>query len=169
MRKILVMGVMALGLALASEQTASAWVNFKFGAGVNWNWQSGGNNFLWGLFRNGQPPAPDCPPGYGYGPGVGHGYPGPGPYGPSFPGPIPPYGPQDFQYFGNRTPSQPPVPQGTQGQTQPMPVAQAYRPYTQPLVRPVSYNPYGSSPAASYYYTAQPQYGSYNMPLYWGY
>ena len=86
----------------------------------------------------------------------------------AFPGPVPPYGPQDFQYFGNRAPSQPAQPTGT-GQTQPMPVAQAYRPYTQPTVRPVSYSPYGSSPAATYYYTGQPQYGSYNMPLYWGY
>jgi hypothetical protein len=138
MRKILVLGVMALGLALASEQTASAWVNFKFGAGVNWNYQAGGNNFLWGLFRNGQPPAPDCP-GYGYGSGYGH-----PPYGgPTFPGSAPPYGPQDFQYFGNRTPAQPPVPQGTQAPTQTMPVAQMYRPYQQPVVTPVSYNPYG--------------------------
>jgi hypothetical protein len=44
-----------------------------------------------------------------------------------------------------------------------------YRPYQQPVVTPVSYNPYGNRSAATYYYTAQPAYGSYNMPLYWGY
>lgn len=162
MRKILVFSALALGVALASEQTASAWVNFKFGAGVNWNWQSGGNNFLWGAFRNGQPPGPDCGPGYGYHP----------PGGPTFPGPVPPYGPQDFQYFGNRTnPAQPPMPQGTQAPAQNQnPIAQFYQMpnYNRSTFQPVSYNPYGSRSAATYYYTAEPTFGSWNMPMYWG-
>src|ERR1700692_2932040 len=68
MRKILLLGSCALLLALSLQQQASAWLNFKFGAGINWNWQSGGNNTLWGLFRNGQPPGygnncdPSCSP-----------------------------------------------------------------------------------------------------------
>src|SRR6516162_1554493 len=105
MKKILVLGALALSIGLLSEQHASAWVNAKFGVGLNWNWQSGGNNFLWGFFRNGQPPGPDCCyPRGGY-----PGYPGGG-HGPAFPG-FTPYGPNDFQYFGQ----QPQQPQGNGG------------------------------------------------------
>jgi hypothetical protein len=105
MKRFLVLGPLALTLALLSGQTASAWVNFKFGAGVNWSWQSGGNNFLWGFFRNGQPPGPDVaypPNGHapGYPPGYG-GYPGYPPQA-TFPGNPTPYGPFDFQYFGHQ-------------------------------------------------------------------
>src|SRR5436190_14703955 len=114
MKRILTAGILALTLTAMAEQEASAWVNNKFGIGLNWNWQSGGNNFLWGLFRNGQPPGPGCDapcgpgfggPGFG-GPGFGPGFGGgacpggmcPGGYGQgSFP--FPPagaiYGPQD--------------------------------------------------------------------------
>jgi hypothetical protein len=63
MKKFLAMSVLALSVAALSQQSASAWVNTKFGAGINFAYQSGGNNFLWGAFRNGQPPAPECPVG----------------------------------------------------------------------------------------------------------
>ena len=80
MKRILTLGVLALGLVLGSQQQASAWVNFKFGAGVNWNWQSGNNCVLWGLWHGGEVPGPEyfggCPGGcpspymsYGGGPG----------------------------------------------------------------------------------------------------
>jgi len=68
MKKILLVGALALLALFSAEQQASAWLNFKFGAGINWAWQSGGNNTLWGLFRNGQPPGfgpqydPSCLP-----------------------------------------------------------------------------------------------------------
>jgi hypothetical protein len=76
MKKFLTVGVLALIAAAFSHQEASAWINCKFGIGFNYGWQSGGNNFLWGAFRNGQPGAPDwechhqC--GYNY---AGYGYP----------------------------------------------------------------------------------------------
>ncbi len=174
MRKILVFGALALGLALGSEQTASAWVNFKFGAGINWNYQSGGNNTLWGLFRNGQPPGPD---GQQFGPG-----------GQTFPG-HPQFGPQNFQYFGNQgyNPGvgQQTVPTDVPAFPAQTPVAQAYgygpvyQPvsynpyynsaygYSAPVYQPVSYNPYAYSQPA-YFYTTEPAYGSYNQPIYWG-
>lgn len=60
MKKILTTGILALAVAALYAQTADAWINSKFGIGLNWNYQSGGNNLLWGAFRNGQPPAPDC-------------------------------------------------------------------------------------------------------------
>ena len=67
MKKFLAMGVLALGVAALAQQPASAWVNTKFGAGINWAYQSGGNNVLWGAFRNGQPPAPEgCATGGGH-------------------------------------------------------------------------------------------------------
>lgn len=76
MKKILSLGVLALGLVALSERPAHAWVNAKFGIGLNWQLQSGGNNFLWGAFRNGQVPGPEAfyqggpytPPGYQQGP-----------------------------------------------------------------------------------------------------
>ena len=68
MRKAFFLGLTALGLALASGQEAKAWTNFKFSAGVNWQWQSGDNCLLWGLFRNGQVPGPEAFQHYGYPP-----------------------------------------------------------------------------------------------------
>jgi hypothetical protein len=76
MKKFLTMGALALTLAAICVAPAPAWLNWKFGIGLNLGWQSGGNNTLWGLFRNGQPPGPECggglggcplPPGPGYG------------------------------------------------------------------------------------------------------
>ena len=106
MKKFVVMGALAVALAVCSHQEASAWVNAKFGVGLNWAYQSGGNNLLWGVYRNGQPPAccdgPGCGPGF-YGPGYGPGFYGPG-YGaaggyPGYPyagtnmGPVAPFTP----------------------------------------------------------------------------
>jgi hypothetical protein len=56
MKKLIALGACALLLTLSLEQPASAWLNLKFGAGVNWSWQAGGNNLLCGLYRCGQPP-----------------------------------------------------------------------------------------------------------------
>lgn len=86
MKKFLTLGVLALAVASVSTSEAPAWLNWKFGIGANIGWQSGGNNTLWGLFRNGQPPAPDACIGGGFGPGIPPGLPGPGLPGP---GPIP--------------------------------------------------------------------------------
>lgn len=58
MKKFLTLGVLALTLGVLSTEQASAWTNLKFGAGINFGYQAGGNNFGWGLFRNGQPPCP---------------------------------------------------------------------------------------------------------------
>jgi hypothetical protein len=82
MNRILTLGVVALGLILGSQQQASAWCNFKFGAGINWDYQGGNNCFGWGLFHSGEVPGPEvfgcgpCPGGcpspymnYGGGPG----------------------------------------------------------------------------------------------------
>ena len=60
MKKFLTMGALALALTAVYSAPAPAWLNWKFGIGMNLGWQSGGNNTLWGLFRNGQPPGPDC-------------------------------------------------------------------------------------------------------------
>src|SRR5438876_1185003 len=65
MKKFLTAGLVAAAWVLASHQHASAWVNFKAGIGLNVEWQSGGNSFLWGAVRGAQPPGPQC---FGYGP-----------------------------------------------------------------------------------------------------
>jgi hypothetical protein len=72
MKKLIILSALATALLLTSERPASAWCNIKFGAGVNLHWQSGDNNCLWGVYRNGQIPHPAGYPG-GHG---GHGYPG---------------------------------------------------------------------------------------------
>lgn len=56
MKKFLMMGALAMALAVLSTQQAPAWINVKFNAGLNYGYQAGGNNLLWGAFRNGQPP-----------------------------------------------------------------------------------------------------------------
>src|SRR5262245_35413722 len=48
MKKFLTAGLVASALMLASHQQVSAWTNFRFGIGLNVEWQSGGNSFLWG-------------------------------------------------------------------------------------------------------------------------
>ena len=72
MKKFLATGLLAICAIALSQQQASAWINTKFGVGLNWGWQSGGNNFGWGAWRNGQPPGPEAFQGGGYGHGHGH-------------------------------------------------------------------------------------------------
>ncbi len=65
MKKIVLAGVLAVCAMAISQQQASAWVNSRFSVGLNWGLQSGGNNFLWGAWKNGQPPGPEAfSPGY---------------------------------------------------------------------------------------------------------
>jgi hypothetical protein len=59
MKKILLAGMLAICLIAASQQQASAWHNVQFGIGLNWCHQSGGNNFMWGMIKGGQPPGPE--------------------------------------------------------------------------------------------------------------
>lgn len=59
MKKLLFLGVSALALVLIVQERASAWINFKFGVGLNTQFQTGNNNWLWGAFKNG--PAPGDP------------------------------------------------------------------------------------------------------------
>ncbi|MBM4072755.1 MAG: hypothetical protein FJ271_28085 [Planctomycetes bacterium] len=89
MQKSILTAGLALLLSAWFCEPAQAWRNAKFGVGLNWSHQAGGNNLLWGFFRNGQPPAPTPPPHPGFMPG-GPGY---GPYGPApFPGFAPGFG-----------------------------------------------------------------------------
>ncbi len=87
MNKTILSAGLALLVSACVIEPAHAWLNWKVGAGVNWSRQSGGNNLLWGAFRNGQPPAPNAGhqpqhPGF-MPPGPGMGYPTPG-YFPQF-------------------------------------------------------------------------------------
>jgi hypothetical protein len=129
MKKIFVMGALAVAIAAISQQQASAWGSWRFGVGLNMARESGGNTWLWGAFRNGQPPGPDCGPNGGpYGSPYGYGQgPTPMPYfGQSGqPGPMysrqpppPPYG-----YQPPPPPAQPPAVQPQNGN-----VPAVYRP-----------------------------------------
>lgn len=60
MKKIALAGLVAITLIAIGQQQASAWVNSRFGVGLNWHRQSGGNNFFWGGYKNGQPPGPEA-------------------------------------------------------------------------------------------------------------
>jgi hypothetical protein len=140
MKKFLALGALALAVAAFPQQQASAWKNSCFSIGLNWNTSSGGNNLMWGVFRNGQPgecEMPNCPghiPGGQYGHGYqqpfGHGYEGhPQPYGPGYDGgfvpPMPAPGPV--------LPAPGPMPA-------PGPVPHAYW-YGQPAYQAVNYAP----------------------------
>ena len=157
MKKVLFLGLAALGLGLLTEQPAQAWINSKFSIGLNWHWQSGGNNLLWGAFRNGQVPGHEhggpfqvspMPPHHG---------------GSTFPG-FQQYGPNDFQYFGQqKTPANPntaptaPTPTATQQQ-------QAFgqqNPYHSVNYSPESYG----HPNTSNHYPGY--YGYFQPPSYW--
>ena len=69
MKKVLAIGMLAICAIALSQQQASAWVNHRFAIGLNWERQSGGNNWLWGGYRNGQPPGPEYAPQYHHGHG----------------------------------------------------------------------------------------------------
>jgi len=59
MKKFLLTSILGLLMTCACQQQASAWVNSKFGVGMNWSWQSGGNSLGWGLIKDGQPGGAD--------------------------------------------------------------------------------------------------------------
>ena len=86
MNKFLLSGLLAVGALTASQQTADAWFNWKFSAGVNMQWASANNNWLWGALRDGPPPG-EFGGGYGHGynPGCVNGFPGGPGYGHDFP------------------------------------------------------------------------------------
>ena len=72
MKKFVLAGLCAIAVTAMVQQPASAWINSRFGVGLNWDFQSGGNNFGWGAWRNGQPPGPESFGGGGYGHGHHH-------------------------------------------------------------------------------------------------
>jgi len=81
MKKFAIIGMLALAATALPQQQASAWVNCKFGIGLNIGFSCGGNSWLWGAFRNGQPGEPDCT-GHGC---SGHGFATFDAYPPAFP------------------------------------------------------------------------------------
>jgi hypothetical protein len=107
MKKLFTLGALALSVAAVSHEQASAWINWKAGAGVNLGYQSGGNNFLWGAFRNGQPPGPEFPDHGGGFPGFDHSL-----YGGTFP---------NFGGYGAYQPMPQPGPSAAPAQTLPNP------------------------------------------------
>ncbi|MBX9677709.1 MAG: hypothetical protein K2X38_03015 [Gemmataceae bacterium] len=67
MNRLAFAALASLAIVVASSTPALAWKSSKFGIGLNWERQSGNNNFLWGMHRNGQVPegfggAPMMPP-----------------------------------------------------------------------------------------------------------
>jgi hypothetical protein len=55
-KKLLLVGLMALGLTALSQQRAAAWYKWSISAGFNINFESGNNSWLWGMFKSGQCP-----------------------------------------------------------------------------------------------------------------
>lgn len=172
MKKLLSMGLLTLCALAASEREAQAWVNAKFSVGLNWQLQSANNNWLWGVWKNGQVPGPEA-----FGPGGGG---GPAMYGPGGMS-QPPSG--QFPYFGAQPMPQPmPQAQSFQGfPTETAPPSLAQVPQQQQAYNYAAqnyfYNPYQtvSYQQGGYYYpnyyAAQPQgfgYGyGYQVPSYW--
>jgi len=137
MKKLLSLSVLTLGVFVLTERPAQAWVNMKFGVGLNWHLQSGGNNVLWGLFRNGQVPGPETfqqggpmtPPGYQQ-------------------------GPNGFNYFGGAA-----TPDNGTRQAMSSPTFGAIPAWTnQNYFQNVSYSAGYSNPNSAYYPQYQPSY-----------
>jgi hypothetical protein len=63
MKHVLAAGMLAICLIAVSQQQVAAWGHQRFSIGLNWERQSGGNNFGWGAWRNGQLPGPEMFPG----------------------------------------------------------------------------------------------------------
>jgi hypothetical protein len=86
MKKFLLTSILALPFLALANQDASAWHQFKFGAGINLEGSGGGNSAFWGVWKSQQPPAPGGfgAPGVGY-PGATAGA-GVGGYGVGYPG-----------------------------------------------------------------------------------
>ena len=116
MKKFLAAGLLAIALIAASQQQASAWVNARFGIGINAGWQSADNCWWWGAFHNGPAPGPIdyhhghhhsyfAPPVYAPYVWVGHphahaNYPTPGPIDSFSMAPTPyTYGPPAYYYY----------------------------------------------------------------------
>src|SRR5262245_16845089 len=106
MKKLFSLGLLTVCALAVTERQASAWCNAKFSVGLNWHIQSANNNFLWGLYKNGQVPGPEA---FGQ-----PGGPGPGMYGPPPGGGFMPPAANGFQWFGQNPNgmTQPPYPQG---------------------------------------------------------
>ena len=146
MKRLMVMGLTALGLVLALQQQASAWSRFKFGIGFNISWEGANNSFLFGLFKGG--PAPG-----GGVDGSASAYPG-GYADPNMPqGSPPPYsmglngegmngGPQGPLAPVPAQAPPPPAPAGPSS-AQPVGYFANYQTAMNPYL-PVSYNPYGN-------------------------
>jgi hypothetical protein len=165
MKKLFSIGLLTVCALALSERQAQAWVNAKFSIGLNWHVQSGNNNVLWGLWKNGQVPGPEAFGGGGqFGPMQGPG----GQFGPmQGPGPIPPAG--VFPYFGGGQQGYPQRPTANEP-PQSAPQQQAYygmpQNYTYNPYQPVSYQP-NSYYSPSYYYPPYNQYYGSQAPSYW--
>jgi hypothetical protein len=123
MKKLLVGSVLALAVTMASQQTASAWSEFKFSVGFDICYRGGGNCRYWGIYGGRvSAPYPDCGVG-GFGPGYG--------FAGAFPGLVGGYG-----YADNGSNWQAPAPAA---QTAPAAAPQAYSPYFNSGYQPVGY------------------------------
>lgn len=156
MKKLLSMGLLTLCALALAERPAHAWVNSKFSIGLNWHLQSGNNNVLWGLWKNGQVPGPEA-----FGQPGGH----PGMFGPGPAGPYmqPAAQQQNFPFFGQHA-----NPYGYYGMPQVYPTTEP------PLNNPQqayygNYNPYQtvSYQYPSYVYPAYYQGYGQQVPYYW--
>ena len=143
MKKILSLGLLTVCALVLTERPAHAWVNSKFSVGLSWHLQSGNNNVLWGLWKNGQVPGPEA-------------YQGPFHYGPppfSAPGMSQPTG--VFPWYGYAPPNE----------TAPPPLGQNAH-YGQPNpYQTVSYQQNGYY-YPSYFYPTYQAY-AYQAPPYW--
>jgi hypothetical protein len=166
MRKLLGISLLTALVLVATERPAHAWINCKWSVGFNWQWQSGGNNLLWGLFRNGQVPGPwgdGVIPGYCSGPAPAPAYPYAPPLAGPAPAPVVPHAPPAAHPVAN------PVQQAWQFNTVPnwTPGQNVYQAASQ---QP-SYQPAPAYNYAGYGYGGYDYYGGgggyANVPSYW--
>lgn len=61
MKKLVAVGLLALGVVLSVQSPAHGWWHLKMGSTWHIDWSCGNNSFLWHLYRNGQVPESYAP------------------------------------------------------------------------------------------------------------
>jgi hypothetical protein len=165
MKKMFAASALAVCLALASQQQASAWVNSKLAVGLSWDMSCGNNSMGWGLFSSGQTPNPygmggdpymgcgpqGCAPGGLFGGGLFSGRFGNGLGGPNGNANAFAYGMQQAPMFYAGPDGSAPAPAATP----------ASAPAAAPAPAPAAQNQTYYSPSPLFHFANYPHYGYY--------
>jgi hypothetical protein len=178
-KKFLMVGALAVGVALLAQQRASAWQKWSVFVGLGISYEGGNNSSFWGGFRSGQVPGyPTDVGSHGYfnagaAPGFDYGYGGYGGNG-AYYAPAPQNGAAVQPQF--QAPQPKPVPEEKKEQKTSWYGNPNYQPavyyyqapaYTAPAQNYYQQQPYYYYPGYGYYPSHGSSYGGQQVPSYW--